>query len=217
MSLKDIANKMGYAGPSGVKNLLYIIEDKVKYFASLDEVWFRNMMREFAAAYVEELLDAGGKNLAKRDVQFLSDVLADPDELDVIATEEGFRIWAQEGLNKIYKSKSGKRAQYAEAKTIKRKIKENSSSHDFEDKVKYFASLDKEWFRNMMLEFAKAYIDELLNAGDNNLTNDDIEYLKNALHDKNELSRVTQMPEFRAWAQEGLDKIYKSKSGKRAQ
>lgn len=107
MSLGDIAKKMGYSGPSGVKNLLYKLEDKMQYFASLDEAWFKRLMIEFAKGYVEELRDAGGANLDDADHRFLDELMDEPDQ--VLHSPE-FRIWAQEYLNKIYKKKLGKAA-----------------------------------------------------------------------------------------------------------
>ena len=220
MKLKDIAQKMGYSGPAGVKNLLYIIEDKIQYFASLDEVWFRDMMHEFARAYIEELLDAGGANLTQREVQFLSDLLIDVDELDEITEMDTFRVWAQECLNKIYKGKLGKPARYSEAKAkTMRKIKEALSP---DDKSPYdISSGDLATLTRLLdepkigldpqkigsdykldpttKEFAKAYIEELLDAGGVNLTQREVQFLNNALNDDHILSQIAQTREFKDW------------------
>ena len=105
MSLGDIAKKMGYSGPSGIKNMLYKLEDKMRYFAALDEVWFKNLMIEFAKAYVEELRDAVGENLDDDDEAFLDGLMKKPNQ---VLSSGDFRVWAAQGLSKIHKKKQGK-------------------------------------------------------------------------------------------------------------
>lgn len=106
MSLKDMAKELGYSGPSGVKNLLYKIEDKIRYFASLDDVWFKNLMTELAMAYVEELRDAVGENLDDDDKKFLDELMDNPDD---VLSSPNFRMWAQQFLKQVYKKQLGKR------------------------------------------------------------------------------------------------------------
>jgi hypothetical protein len=99
-SLGDIAKSLGDIGASGVKNLMYRIEDKIAYFGSLDEVWFKEMMHEFAVAYVAELWEAAKENLDDEDIDFLEDLMDKPDT--VLRLPE-FRMWAHDALDKIYR------------------------------------------------------------------------------------------------------------------
>lgn len=190
MSLKDIASKMGYLVPSSVKNLLYIIEDKIKYFASLDEVWFRDMMREFARAYVEELLDAGGRKLTKADVAFLTDTLVDVDELDQITEMDTFRLWAQEGLNKVYKSQSGKKMFENKQKMLEASISDRD--RDILRKLSQDDDDDR--------ESVKGYALELLDQRDL-LSKKDIEFLQSIIKNPSEtqIEAIMSSPGYQKW------------------
>jgi len=105
--LKPIADQLG-TSEQNIWNIVDAAKRKAAYFGSRDEVWFRDMMREFARAYVEELLAAGGRNLTKADRRFLFNTLEDNEALDEIVEDKGFRNWAGSYLNTIYKSGFGK-------------------------------------------------------------------------------------------------------------
>lgn len=106
MTLKDIASKLGYSGASGVRNLIYRLTDKMQYFASLDEVWFNELMETFARAYVEELRDAVGENLDPTEAAFLDELMDDP---ETVMRLPEFRMWSADYLKTIYKGNLGKR------------------------------------------------------------------------------------------------------------
>lgn len=109
MTLAAIAEKLGMAGPSGVKNLLNRVEDKLKYFAGLDEIWFRDLMENLALAYIDELEDVLRKDdaLTPDDEEFFAELRDDPDE---VLQSEKFREWSKSFLADIYNAKSGKPA-----------------------------------------------------------------------------------------------------------
>jgi len=70
------------------------------------EVWFKQLMENFAIAYVEELKDAVGENLNPEDVVFLDELMDDP---DTVMRLPEFRMWAVDYLKKqVYKKKTGK-------------------------------------------------------------------------------------------------------------
>lgn len=114
-TLDALAAVAGFSGPSGVKNLLYRIEDQVKYFSSLDEKWFKDLMEKLVSAYIEDLIDSlttdeKGRKIGKADpddVEFLLDLSERPDEVMV---QPAFRQWSHDFLQKIYKKGKGKSA-----------------------------------------------------------------------------------------------------------